>query len=108
MAYRYLNDGRELGNDPYITYVCRRLAKAKGNGARIVLNMPPRHLKTLLGSVFLTAWLLAWNAAEKIIVVTYSEQLALNTAYLLRKVLQSPWYRRYFPTRLAGDQNPRL
>ena len=52
MAYRYLNDGRELGNDPYITYVCRRLAKAKGNGARIVLNMPPRHLKTLLGSVF--------------------------------------------------------
>ena len=67
MAYRYLNDGRELGNDPYITYVCRRLAKAKGNGARIVLNMPPRHLKTLLGSVFLTAWLLAWNAAEKII-----------------------------------------
>jgi predicted phage terminase large subunit-like protein len=104
MAYRYLNDGRELGNEPYITYVCRRLAKAKGNGARIVLNMPPRHLKTLLGSVFLTAGLLAWNAAEKIIIVAYSEQLALNTAYLLRKVLQSPWYRRYFPTRLAGDR----
>ena len=104
MAFRYLHDGCELGNDPYITYVCRRLAKAKDNGARIVLNMPPRHLKTLLGSIFLTAWLLAWNAAEKIIIVTYSEQLALHTAYLLRKVLQSPWYQRYFSPRLAHDR----
>lgn len=104
MAFRYLHDGRELGNEPYITYVCRLLAKAKDDGARILLNMPPRHLKTLLGSVFLPAWLLAWNAAEKIIIVTYSEQLALNTAYLLRKVLQSPWYRRYFSTRLADDR----
>jgi phage terminase large subunit-like protein len=104
MAFRYLHDGCELGFDPYIAYVCRLLAKAKESGARIVLNMPPRHLKTLLASVFLAAWLLAWNPAERIIIITYSEQLALHSAYLLRKILQSRWYMRYFATRLADDR----
>ena len=40
----------------------------------------------------------------EIIIVTYSEQLALHTAYLLRRVLQSPWYQRYFSPRLAHDR----
>ena len=59
MGFRSLHNGRELGRDPYVSYACRRLAMAKEDGARIVNNMPPRHLKTLLGSVFLPAWLLA-------------------------------------------------
>ncbi len=104
MAFRYLHDGQELGNEPYLTFVCRRLAKAKEPGARIVLNMPPRHLKTLLGSVFLAAWLLASSPAEKIMIITYSEALAVNIAYLLRKILQSAWYCRYFRTRLSDDR----
>jgi hypothetical protein len=96
MCFRYLHNGRELGNERYLSYVCRQLEKARNNGARIVINLPPRHLKTLLGTVFLAAWLLAWNPAEKIIIVAYSEQLATAIAYELRRILQSPWFRRYF------------
>jgi len=104
MCFRYLHNGRELGSDPYLSYVCRQLTKARNPGARIVMNMPPRHLKTLLGTVFLAAWLLAWNPAEKIIIVAYSEQLATDVAYALRRILQSPWYKRYFPVRIAADR----
>jgi hypothetical protein len=104
MAFRDLHDNRELGEEPYLTFVCQQLAKAKDSSARIVLNMPPRHLKTLLGSVFLPAWLLARNPAEKVIIVSYSDQLAQHISYLLRKILQSSWYRRYFDTRLADDR----
>ena len=59
MCFRFLHNGRELGSDPYLRYLCRQLEKARNNGARIVINLPPRHLKTLLGTVFLAAWLLA-------------------------------------------------
>jgi hypothetical protein len=104
MCFRYLH-GRELGNDPYLRYVCRRLEKARNNGARSVINLPPRHLKTLLGTVFLAAWLLAWDPAEKIIIVAYSEQLATAIAYDLRRILQSPWFRRYFQVRIADDRS---
>jgi predicted phage terminase large subunit-like protein len=104
MSFRHLHDGRELGDDPYIAYVCGRLALVRTPGARIVLNMPPRHLKTYLAPVFLAAWLLAWDPAERIIVVTYSEQLALHIAYQIRKLLQSRWYMAYFATRIADDR----
>ena len=104
MAFRDENDGEELGNEPYLTYVCCWLAEATNDGARFVLNMPPRHLKTFLGSVCLSAWLLARNPAEKIIIVTYGEQLARDIAYRVRKILQSSWYKKFFSTRLADDR----
>ena len=36
--------------------------------------------------------------------MAYSEQLANEIAYLLRNILQSGWYTRYFATRLAEDR----
>ncbi len=70
-----------------------------------MLNTAPRHLKTLLGAVFLAAWLLALDPTEKIIIVTYAEQLSSYIGYLVRKVMQASWYIRYFPlTRLAEDR----
>ncbi|MGO9232735.1 MAG: hypothetical protein ACLP4V_01080 [Methylocella sp.] len=90
--HRDRNDGRELGDEPYIAYACRRIAEAKDDGARCAVTMPPRHLKTLIGSVCLSARLLTRNPAVKIIIVTYSEQLARDISYRVRKILQSPWY----------------
>ena len=104
MAFRGENDGQELGDEPYISFVCHRLAKAKNDGARLVLNMPPRHLKTSIGTVYLSAWLLGRNAAEKIIIVTYSGQLADDIGYRVREILRLAWYKRHFPTRLASDR----
>src|SRR5436309_12764525 len=57
MAFRGENDGQELGHEPYIPFVCHRIKAAENDGARIVVNMPPRHLKTSVGTVFLSAWL---------------------------------------------------
>jgi phage terminase large subunit-like protein len=104
MCFRSTHNGRELGSEPYLRFVCQQLSKAKDDGARIILNMPPRHLKTSLGSVFLAAWLLARDPAEKILIVTYSEQLANDIAYQVRKIVQLPWFIRYFATRLAEDR----
>jgi predicted phage terminase large subunit-like protein len=98
------NDGQELGHEPYIPFVCHRIKAAENEGARIVVNMPPRHLKTSVGTVFLSAWLLGKNPAEKIIIVTYSAQLANDISYRVREVLRSGWYKRHFPTRLARDR----
>ena len=80
--HRDRNDGRELGDEPYIAYACRRIAEAEDDGARCAVTMPPRHLKTFIGSVCLSAArLLTRNPAEKIIIVTYSEQLARDISY---------------------------
>ena len=46
MVFRHENDGRELGDEPYIPFICAGVEKAREEGARSVINMPPRHLKT--------------------------------------------------------------
>lgn len=104
MVFRQENDGEKLGDEPYIQYICQRIAKVRDGGARLVINMPPRHLKTTIGTVALAAWLLALNPAEKIIVVTYSGQLANDIGYRTREIMRAAWYQRHFSTRLAGDR----
>ena len=54
--------------------------------------------------MFLPAWLLARDPTEKIMIISYSEQIASDSAYLVRKLLQWEFYQRHFATRLAADR----
>ncbi|HVD83689.1 MAG TPA: hypothetical protein VNC42_05595 [Bradyrhizobium sp.] len=104
MVFRHENDGRELGDEPYIAFICAGVEKAREEGARLVINEPPRHLKSTVGTVSLSAWLLGLNPSEKIQIFTYSSQLAVDIGYRIRAVLQSTWFKRYFRTRLTSDR----
>src|SRR5579863_3275985 len=97
--------GKKLGNEPYIDYLCFELDKvAKGATKRLVINLPPRHLKTFLAAIYLTAWVLAHDPSAKIMVVTNNDKLAEYITYHIRRILQSPWFKRVFKTRLAEDR----
>jgi hypothetical protein len=104
MVFRGENDGRELGEELYTSFACYRLEKARDEGARLLLNAPPRHGKTTMGTVSLSCWLLGLNPAEKILIFTYSEQLAKDIGYRIRGILRSPWYKKHFDTRLSSDR----
>jgi hypothetical protein len=65
MVFRHENDGRELGDEPYIGFICAGVEKAREEGARLVINMPPRHLKTSIGAVSLSAWLACRSTDER-------------------------------------------
>ena len=71
---------------------------ADGLIKRLLVNLPPRHLKTYLGSVCLAAWILAHNPSTKIMILACSEQLAEKIARLIRSILLAEWYRAIFPT----------
>lgn len=73
---------------------------------RLIINVPPRSLKSVCVSVSWPAWLLGHNPSERIIAASYSASLSKKHNIDCRLVLQSPWYRRVFPrTMLAPDQN---
>src|ERR1700684_3684080 len=76
-VFRYMHDGETLGEEPYIDYLCHELYMvADGKTNRLVINLPPRHLKTFLASICLAAWMLAKKPSTRIIVVTYNDKLA--------------------------------
>jgi len=49
---------------------------ASGEVRRLIVTMPPRNLKSLLASVALPAWFLGHHPSERIVAVSYSDQLA--------------------------------
>ena len=95
-------EGVKLGDEQYLKHLAYELERfADGDTRRLIINLPPGHLKTSLGSVCLAAWLLAHDPTLKLIVVSYAEQLSKSIARKIRSLLQSPWFRELFKTRIS-------
>jgi predicted phage terminase large subunit-like protein len=71
---------------------------------RLIINLPPRHLKSLLASIAFPAWCLGHDPSAQILCVSYAEALSNKLARDCRSIMTSPWYRRIFPTRLAAHR----
>ena len=94
-------DGSILSEDRYLDYLASKLtAFADGEIKRLIVNAPPRHLKSQLGTVCLAAWILGHHPNKKIIVLAGSARLAEKLARPIRAILQAKWYRNIFPTRI--------
>lgn len=64
---------------------------------RQIITMPPRTMKSFLGSVCYPAWLLGKNPGEKIICASYSHDLSHQFAFQMRRLVLTPRYRSIFP-----------
>ena len=102
-----LNPGaRYLPNWHIDAIIDRLISLEKGQINRLIINMPPRYLKSLCVNVAWTAWLLGHNPKMRIISASYSQKLSIKHALDARSVMQSGWYRRIFPQlKIRDDQN---
>jgi len=81
-------------------------AARRGEITRLIINMPPRALKSQCVSIAWPAWLLGHDPSARIMAASYSASLAIRHSLDARAVLRADWYQRIFPhTRLARDQN---
>ena len=80
-----------------------------GEVRRLIITLPPRNLKSICTSVAFPAWALGHDPARRIIVASYSEDLARKHSRNCRAVIESPWYRAVFPwARLDPEKNTEL
>ena len=94
----------------YIQAICHKLEDTyRGAGGRLVITVPPRHLKSVTTSVAFVAWMLGHQPGMKIMVASYSQDLARLHANLTRRVMESAWYQALFPaTRISERGNRAL
>jgi predicted phage terminase large subunit-like protein len=86
----------------HIEVIAAKLAAVHaGKIPRLIINLPPRHLKSLMASIAFPAWCLGHDPSAQILCVSYAQDLADKLARDCRSIMTSPWYRRIFPTRLA-------
>jgi hypothetical protein len=71
----------------------------QGQIRRLIVNVPPRYLKSLLGSVAFPAWCLGRRPGTQILCVSYAQDLADKLARDCRRIITTDWYQRAFPTR---------
>jgi predicted phage terminase large subunit-like protein len=70
---------------------------ASGKIKRLIIAVPPRHLKSIIASVALPAWYLGHNPSERVVCVSYSAELAKTHANDFRRVVTDPTYQAVFP-----------
>lgn len=73
---------------------------------RLIINIPPRYMKSISVTVAWPAWLIGKSPSERVLAASYAQVLALKHSVDCRLVMQSDWYRRAFPgVQITGDQN---
>jgi len=69
----------------------------KGKVTRLIINIPPRNLKSTCASVALPVFILGHDPTKKIICVSYSDELAKKFSNDCRAVMRERWYQQLFP-----------
>lgn len=90
----------------HIDAICSHLeAVSRGEIKKLVINMPPRHMKSLLVSVFWPCW--EWLSAPSIkwLFASHNAKLATRDSTQCRAIVESDWYKSMVDWRLANDQN---
>jgi predicted phage terminase large subunit-like protein len=75
-----------------------------GSSRRVIINMPPRHLKSHLASVCFPAWCLGHDPSAQLLCVSYAQDLADKLSRDCRQIVGSNWYRQLFATRLSAQR----
>jgi len=102
-CFHQLNPQAELAMNWHLEVIAAKLtAVREGKIRRLIINLPPRHLKSLMASIAFPAWLLGHNPSAQILCVSYAQDLADKLARDCRSIMIGPWYRRIFPTRLSA------
>lgn len=108
MGWHVLEPTAELKWGWALDAICEHLeAVSKGDIKRLLMNVPPGCMKSLLTGVFWPAW--EWGPQERpstrYLGTAHKEPLAIRDSLKCRRLIQSEWYQSRWPVKLTGDQN---
>lgn len=100
-SFLSLNPGTQYLNNWHIEMIAESLnLVSEGKIKRLLINMPPRSLKSTSITVAWPAWLLGRNPAARIMTASYSSMLSIKHSLETRRIMSTPWYHELFPQTL--------
>jgi len=94
----HLNPGAAFLPNWHIRAIAHKLdCIRRGEITRLIINMPPRHLKSITVSVAFTAFLLGHEPWRRIFAISYGDDLSAKHASDFKSIVHSSWYKRAFP-----------
>jgi predicted phage terminase large subunit-like protein len=98
LVFSLLEPGNKFIAARYLELLCAALMQVDARAVqRLVVNMPPRHLKSFVTSVVFPAWLLMRDPQTKIAFICHGDMLANDLASKCKRLVESDVYRQFAP-----------
>lgn len=111
-AWHVVEPGQRYTHGPHIDVVCRALEDVTfGRERRLLINVPPGTMKSLLVNVFWPMW--EWGPRQmpyiRTVGVSHEQGLGVRDNLKCRRLLLSDWFRRLWPdVLLQPDQSEKI
>ena len=93
----------------HIDAICDHLeALRKREIRQLIINIPPRCMKSLAASVFFPAWCWTNEPSAKFVYASYAQTLSIRDSMKMRRVITSPWFQQNWPIKLEVDSNQKI
>lgn len=113
LAWPVIEPGQPYVHGPHVDVMCEALERvASGETKRLLLNVPPGTMKSLLVGVFFPMWM--WGPQNRpsyrIVGVAHEQSLGVRDNLKCRRLASSDWYQKLWGDRvqLTGDQNTKV
>ncbi len=104
-VFNLLNPGRPFFMNWHIRRLAYYLEQVRlGRIKRLIINLPPRFLKSVISSIAFPAFVLGHDPTKRLLVISYGLELADKFAYDSHRLMSSGLYKDIFPgTRLSRN-----
>ena len=108
-SFSELNPQTEYLHNWHLEVIADALEQCRaGKLKRLIINVPPRSLKSHMTSIAFPAYLLGHNPSTSIICASYAQDLADKLAGDCRSLMTSDWYQELFPSTRLATRRPML
>ena len=103
-AFKIIHNGEPMVENWHIKYLCdvlqieaERLVKREPRKQHLLINVPPRSLKSELVNVFFSVYLWVLDDSMQFISSSYSSTLSVALSVQARRLVLSDWFIKHFP-----------
>lgn len=110
-SFQFLQGKQKCDHNLYIDMLFEHLYRIEHEPDynRLIVNIPPRSMKSYIVNVIWSAWLLGQDPSKRIISISYNRELAKKHAINVRLLMLTEWYQELFPnTEISSLQNTNL
>ena len=107
-AWHVVEPSTEYVHGWHIDFICAHLmAVSHGEINRLLINVPPGTMKSMLTNVFWPAWEWTHDPSIRYLCTAHSQNLAIRDSTKMRRLITSEWYKQRWgdKVKLTGDQN---
>lgn len=112
-AFKVLHNGQSMTDNWHIKYICDtvqesvlKVVRGEERDKHLIINVPPRTLKSELINVYLSVWLWIQDDSMKFISTSYAHSLSQSLSVQARRIIESDWFKQHYPDiKITKDEN---